>query len=73
MSETYPKVTIGRTERLPNDGVRRCGSSAAHAMCRFRGNAEGYLLGCDATGPMWSHCPYHAIGTINIYDGETTT
>lgn len=63
----YPEVIIGRTERLPNDGVRRCGSSPAHATCRFAGSAEGHLLMCDASGAMWSACPYSASGFINVF------
>ena len=63
-----PQVFIGRTERLPDDGVRRCGSSLAHAACRFAGAPEGHLLRCDATGAMWSACPYHAAFTVNVYD-----
>jgi hypothetical protein len=63
----YPDIIPGRTERLPSDGVRRCGSSLAHAACRFAGQADGDLLRCDASGPAWSDCPYHASGFINVF------
>jgi hypothetical protein len=63
---TYPRVYYLKEVSLPHDGVRRCGSSGAHDACRFAGQAHGYLLTCDASARAWSHCPYHATGSIRV-------
>jgi hypothetical protein len=62
----YPHVTYMKEVRLPNDLARRCGSGCAHEACRYAGKAEGYLLNCEANGPLWSACPYHATGFIHV-------
>ena len=67
----YPKIIVGHTERLPNDGVQRCGSSLAHADCLFAGLREDHLLRCEASAMLWRHCSYRAAGFINVYgDGD---
>jgi len=68
ITHAYPQVTHTTQVRLPNDGVRRCGSACAHAGCKYAGPAEGYLLGCAASATAWSACPYHACGFINVAD-----
>lgn len=69
---TESTVQIGRTERLPKDGRLRCGSSCAHAACKFAGEIDQHLLLlCAASAKMWSACPYKASGYVNVYDGQS--
>lgn len=69
MIDGFAKFHIGRTEPLPHDGKQRCGSSLAHANCKFAGPIDAYL-NCDANPRVWSDCPYHASGFVTIYDGD---
>jgi hypothetical protein len=67
MTDAFPMVRYGRTERLPHDGKRRCGSSLAHRNCKFAGPIDTFL-NCDANPRAWSDCPYHASGFVTIYE-----
>ena len=72
MSDVYPTVRYGRDQRLPLDGKRRCGSSCAHANCKFAGTIDAYL-NCGANAQVWSDCPYHASGfVVTVYEDEKT-
>jgi hypothetical protein len=66
----YPEVTRLKQVRLPHDGVHRCGSGCAHQACRHAGKVDGCLRGCDASGPVWSACPYRAIGFIYVEEAQ---
>lgn len=71
----YPQVATGHTERLPSDGVQRCGSALAHGECLFAGLREHHLLRCEASAMLWRHCRYRAAGFVNVYrdaDGEAS-
>jgi len=56
---------IGKWKRLENPP--RCGSTPAHASCRF---AESDM-GCSASPAMYDACPYHQSGnTVAVYGEE---
>lgn len=59
---TYPEAIVGRYERLPPN-AKACGSSIAHADCRFAGENHE----CTASALAHSECPYRAAGFRSVF------